>query len=54
VAAAGPGKTSLGDVTPGDLPETIGWIGTRFGAMVAIRDIREVAEEYRAVVDAAM
>ncbi|PAZ11772.1 hypothetical protein CLM62_33700 [Streptomyces sp. SA15] len=34
--------------------ETIGWIGTRFGTMVAIRDTREVPEEHRAVVDAAM
>ncbi|WP_238431842.1 hypothetical protein [Streptomyces cavernae] len=33
--------------------ETIGWIGTRFGTMVAIRDTREVPEEHRAVVDAA-
>ncbi|KMS74195.1 hypothetical protein ACM01_14840 [Streptomyces viridochromogenes] len=34
--------------------ETIGWIGTRFGTMVAIRDTREVPQEYRASVDAAM
>ncbi|WP_307680609.1 hypothetical protein [Streptomyces sp. V4I2] len=34
--------------------ETIGWIGTRFGTMVAIQDRREVPEAYRAVVDAAM
>src|SRR3954467_5708335 len=34
--------------------ETIGWIGTRFGTMVAVRDTREVPEEFRAVVDAAM
>ncbi|MFF0095299.1 hypothetical protein ACFYSF_35955 [Streptomyces canus] len=34
--------------------ETIGWIGTRFGTMVAVRDTREVPEGHRAVVDAAM
>ncbi|MDH6580905.1 hypothetical protein M2161_000011 [Streptomyces sp. SAI-133] len=34
--------------------ETIGWIGTRFGTMVAVRDTREVPEEHRPVVDAAM
>ncbi|WP_405552073.1 hypothetical protein OHV08_00095 [Streptomyces canus] len=34
--------------------ETIGWIGTRFGTMVAVRDTREVPEAHRAVVDAAM
>ncbi|MFF0094677.1 hypothetical protein ACFYSF_32625 [Streptomyces canus] len=34
--------------------ETIGWIGTRFGTMVAVQDRREVPEAYRAVVDAAM
>ncbi|WP_406436686.1 hypothetical protein OHB14_61635 [Streptomyces sp. NBC_01613] len=33
---------------------TIGWIGTRFGTMVAVQDTREVPEEYRAVVDAAI
>ncbi|MEU0896803.1 hypothetical protein [Streptomyces massasporeus] len=33
--------------------ESIGWIGTRFGTMIAIRDRREVPEAYRAVVDAA-
>ncbi|MFG3517605.1 hypothetical protein [Streptomyces bobili] len=33
--------------------ETIGWIGTRFGTMVAIQDTREVPEAYRAVVEAA-
>jgi hypothetical protein len=34
--------------------ETVGWIGTRFGTMIAIRDTREVPEVVRAVVDAAM
>jgi hypothetical protein len=34
--------------------ETIGWIGTRFGTMIAIQDTREVPDAYRAVVDAAM
>ncbi|MET7695892.1 hypothetical protein ABZT06_49990 [Streptomyces sp. NPDC005483] len=34
--------------------ETIGWIGTRFGTMVAVRDTREVPSEHRTVVDAAM
>ncbi|WP_406132294.1 hypothetical protein [Streptomyces sp. NBC_00989] len=34
--------------------ETIGWIGTRFGTMIAIQDTREVPEPYRAVVEAAM
>ncbi|MFF4053502.1 hypothetical protein ACFYZ5_43545 [Streptomyces chartreusis] len=34
--------------------ETIGWIGTRFGTMVAIQDTRQVPTEYRAVVDAAL
>ncbi|MFI9617094.1 hypothetical protein ACIHCM_36475 [Streptomyces sp. NPDC052023] len=33
---------------------TIGWIGTRFGTMVAIQDTRDIPEEYRKVVDAAM
>lgn len=33
---------------------TIGLIGTRFGTMVAVQDTREVPEEYRPVVDAAM
>ncbi|QDN54309.1 hypothetical protein FNV67_00935 (plasmid) [Streptomyces sp. S1D4-20] len=33
---------------------TIGWIGTRFGTMVAVQDARDVPEGYRAVVDAAM
>ncbi|MCX5097810.1 hypothetical protein OOK36_56265 [Streptomyces sp. NBC_00365] len=33
---------------------TIGWIGTRFGTMVAIQDTRDVPEEYRPVVDAAI
>lgn len=33
--------------------ETIGWIGTRHGTMVAVRDTREVPEEHRVVVDAA-
>ncbi|WP_406834878.1 hypothetical protein ACICHK_00385 [Streptomyces sp. AHU1] len=33
---------------------TIGMIGTRFGTMVAIQDTREVPEEFRAVVEAAM
>lgn len=33
---------------------TIGWIGTRFGTMIAIQDTREVPEEFRAVVEAAM
>lgn len=33
---------------------TIGWIGTRFGTMVAVQDTRDVPEEYRPVVDAAM
>jgi len=33
---------------------TIGWIGTRFGTMVAVQDTRDVPEEFRAVVDAAM
>ncbi|WP_229713734.1 hypothetical protein [Streptomyces fuscichromogenes] len=33
---------------------TIGWIGTRFGTMVAIQDTRDVPEEYRPVIDAAM
>ncbi|MFG2681303.1 hypothetical protein [Streptomyces sp. NPDC048392] len=33
--------------------ESIGWIGTRFGTMIAIRDRREVPEAYRTVVDAA-
>jgi hypothetical protein len=34
--------------------ETIGWIGTRFGTTVALRDTREVPREHRPVVDAAM
>ncbi|WP_405521539.1 hypothetical protein [Streptomyces canus] len=34
--------------------ETIGWIGTRFGTMVAVRDTRQVPGEHRTVVDAAM
>ncbi|MEU2625181.1 hypothetical protein ABZ642_45020 [Streptomyces sp. NPDC007157] len=34
--------------------ETIGWIGTRFGTMIALRDTREVPEVYRTAVDAAM
>ncbi|MER5218278.1 hypothetical protein ABT063_49290 [Streptomyces sp. NPDC002838] len=33
--------------------ETVGWIGTRFGTMVAIQDTRELPEAYRAVVEAA-
>ncbi|MGW7134022.1 hypothetical protein ACWGIA_37595 [Streptomyces bobili] len=33
---------------------TLGWIGTRHGTMVAVQDKREVPDEYRAVVDAAM
>lgn len=33
---------------------TIGWIGTRNGTMVAVQDTREVPDEHRAVVDAAM
>ncbi|MEU5632218.1 hypothetical protein ACH47C_23915 [Streptomyces rishiriensis] len=33
---------------------TIGMIGTRFGTMVAVQDTRDVPEEFRAVVDAAM
>ncbi|MFF4364344.1 hypothetical protein [Streptomyces sp. NPDC001604] len=33
---------------------TIGWIGTRFGTMVAVQDTRDIPEEYRPVVDAAM
>ncbi|MFE0508852.1 hypothetical protein [Streptomyces sp. NPDC058964] len=33
---------------------TIGGIGTRFGTMIAIQDTREVPEEYRAAIDAAM
>ncbi|MER5696117.1 hypothetical protein ACWDBO_29850 [Streptomyces mirabilis] len=32
---------------------TIGWI-TRFGTMVAVQDTRDVPEEFRAAVDAAM
>ncbi|WP_033416349.1 hypothetical protein [Streptomyces canus] len=34
--------------------DTIGWIGTRFGTMVAVRDTREAPEAHRAAVDAAM
>ncbi|MGW5655005.1 hypothetical protein [Streptomyces humi] len=34
--------------------ETIGWIGTRFGTMVAVRDTREVPAAHRNVVGAAM
>ncbi|MCG7205357.1 hypothetical protein [Streptomyces arenae] len=30
--------------------ETIGWIGTRFGTMVAVRDTREVPAAHRNVV----
>ncbi|MEU9405790.1 hypothetical protein AB0E08_08795 [Streptomyces sp. NPDC048281] len=33
---------------------TIGWIGTRFGTMVAVQDTRDVPEEHRPAVDAAM
>ncbi|MFD4260705.1 hypothetical protein ACFWR9_24560 [Streptomyces sp. NPDC058534] len=33
---------------------TLGWIGTRNGTMVAVQDTREVPDEHRAVVDAAM
>ncbi|WP_314223576.1 hypothetical protein [Streptomyces zaehneri] len=33
---------------------TIGMIGTRFGTMVAVQDTRDVPEEFRAVVDAAV
>lgn len=34
--------------------ETIGWIGTRFGTMIAVRDTRQVPGEHRTVVDAVM
>jgi hypothetical protein len=33
---------------------TIGWIGTRFGTMVAVQDTRDVPDEHKAAVDAAM
>ncbi|MET8406386.1 hypothetical protein [Streptomyces sp900116325] len=33
---------------------TIGWIGTRFGTMVAVQDTRDVPDEHRAAVAAAM
>ncbi|MFJ4478781.1 hypothetical protein [Streptomyces xanthochromogenes] len=33
---------------------TLGWIGTRNGTMVAVQDTREVPDEFRAAVDAAM
>jgi hypothetical protein len=33
---------------------TVGWIGTRNGTMVVVRDEREIPDAYRAVVDEAM
>ncbi|MFF5188763.1 hypothetical protein ACFY30_34195 [Streptomyces sp. NPDC000345] len=33
---------------------TVGMIGTRFGTTVAVQDTRDVPEEYRPIVDAAM
>lgn len=33
---------------------TIGWIGTRYGTMVAVQDTRDVPAEHKAAVDAAM
>lgn len=33
---------------------TIGWIGTRHGTMVAVQDTREVPDEHKAAVAAAM